>query len=95
MTQVGLPFQKHSRTSQAAAESMGAGANTLRAKVYRLLKARPQGATDEEMQTWLNMPSSTQRPRRIELVSSGHVKDSGQTRATRSGRQAVIWVASF
>lgn len=34
---------------------------------------------------------STLRPRRGECVERGLVEDSGQTRATRSGRQAVVW----
>jgi len=49
------------------------------------------GATDEEIQTWLGMNPSTQRPRRVELVKKGLVVDSGKTRQTRSGRKATVW----
>lgn len=33
------------------------------------------------------------RTRRAELVRAGHVVDTGQTRPTKSGRQAVVWAA--
>lgn len=49
------------------------------------------GATDEEVQDWLGMNPSTQRPRRVELVEGGWVCDSGLTRKTRSGTSAVVW----
>lgn len=81
-------------TSNAAAVAIAPNARTLRGQVYDLLVERGQhGATDEEMQTLLNMNPSTQRPRRGELVTDGRVADSGRTRATRSGRSAVVWVA--
>jgi hypothetical protein len=50
------------------------------------------GATDEEIQFVVGMNPSTQRPRRIELVRMGLVRDSGTTRLTRAGRKATVWV---
>jgi hypothetical protein len=88
------PAQRHSRTSIGAAEAIEPSAGTLRHAVYSLLHANPQGMTDEEMQTALVMNPSTQRPRRIELVDAGFVRDSGRTRLTRSGRNAVVWEVS-
>lgn len=85
------PCQPHSATSRAAAEQIEPTAGTLRAAVRDWLRARPDGATDEEMQDGLAMSPSTQRPRRIELVAAGWVRDSGRTRPTRSGRKAVVW----
>lgn len=88
------PYQKHSDTSKAAAVAMLADATTLRAQVLQLLtRADAGGATDEEIQTALKMNPSTQRPRRIELVGMGLVRDSGNRRKTRSGRYAVVWIA--
>jgi hypothetical protein len=87
------PAQKHSPTSIAAANRV-ASAAALRARVLAYLVTQPDGATDEELQTALDMPGSTERPRRVELVTRGLVRDSGRTRQTRSGRQAVVWVAS-
>jgi hypothetical protein len=90
--QPALPFQRHSPTSQAAAESMGNPA-TLRRKVYELLAGAHMGwgRTDEEIQDALGMPANTERPRRRELERAGLVRDSGRKRPTRSGRSAVVW----
>lgn len=86
-----VPYQAHSETSKAAAESMRG--NKLRVKVLDFLKAQPAGATDEEIQIALAMNPSTQRPRRIELVALEEVVDSGMRRPTKSGRSAVVWCA--
>lgn len=85
------PCQPHSPTSRAAATALP-NADTLRSAVLDAIKAHG-GLTDEEVQDTLVMQGSTQRPRRIELVAAGLVVDSGRTRATRSGRQAVVWEA--
>ena len=91
------PFVKGSKTSKAAADQMvdEGELGKLRAKVLaHLRKRKKKGATDEEMQDALGMNPSTQRPRRIELVDRGLVADSGQKRKTRSGRNAVVWIAA-
>lgn len=88
------PAQAHSRTSAAAAEGIRTGSARLRQQVYDWLLARgSHGATDEEMQDGIPMAASTQRPRRGELQKAGLVRDSGDTRSTRSGRKAVVWLA--
>jgi hypothetical protein len=85
-----LPFQSHSDTSLEAAESMEPKAGTLRwAVLWYLRDFGP--ATDERMQDVLQMPASTQRPRRVELVRAGFVYDTGRRALTRSGRHAVLW----
>ena len=86
------PAQRHSPTSVNAASEIRPKAATLRAKVLSYLLANgPQ--TDEEMQEGIPMPPSTQRPRRVELVRAGAVRDTGETRQTRSGRAAAVWSA--
>ena len=87
------PFQRHSDTSIAAAREIEPLKETLRSKVLAYLNDRV-GATDEMMQRDLQMNPSTQRPRRIELVRMGLVKDSGVTMKTASGRQATIWMVT-
>jgi protein involved in temperature-dependent protein secretion len=88
-----LPFQKHSMTSHDAAVRAEPRAGTHRGIIFdRFCTVASYGATDEEMQTMTRLNPSTQRPRRIELVKQGWIKDSGRTRATRSGAQAVVWV---
>lgn len=89
-----LPYQSHSPTSAEAAERAEPRAGTDQALILAALRfAGDYGGTDEEMQNALGMNPSTQRPRRIELVSVGLVVDSGETRKTRSGRRAVVWRA--
>ncbi len=51
------------------------------------------GVTDQEMSEATKLDGSTVRPRRIELVDKGFVIDSGRTRATKTGRQATVYVA--
>ncbi len=89
----GIKYIRGSATSKAAAEELTTS-KTLRGQVYRMLVTRGNnGATDEEMQQWCHMNPSSQRPRRIELVSMQLAQDSGRTRPTRAGRSAVVWVA--
>jgi len=86
-----LPFQAHSGTSRAAAEGMRSPAVTDRAAVLMVIQQSTHGRTDEEIQRMLKLNPSTQRPRRIELVQAGKVRDSGRTRKTKSGRAATVW----
>lgn len=79
-------------TSIEAKDSMTECAATMRARVLTLLRGFPtSGATDEQIQHCLSMNPSTERPRRIELVRMGLVRDSGRTRETSSGRKAIVW----
>jgi hypothetical protein len=85
-----LPYIPDSDTSEAAAESMKPDAATLRERVFAFIREHG-GATDEEAQRGLKMNPSTQRPRRVELVERGLVRDGGKKRRTSSGRWAVVW----
>lgn len=90
-----LPYQPHSPTSAAAAEEAEGLAVRAIERVLAFINARGRfGATDEEMQRILRMNPNTQRPRRVELQRQGVVVDSGEMRDTRSGRQAVVWIAA-
>jgi hypothetical protein len=90
---IGVPYQSHSETSFNAATEITGKIPTLRHQVLSYICTRHSfGATDEEIQIALNMNPSTQRPRRIELVNMNMVRDSGLTRKTTSGRNAVVWV---
>jgi len=89
------PFQQHSFTSKQAADQIQESAKTLRAKLFRFIKSRGEyGCTDEEAQTSLPMLPSTQRPRRVELSNLGLIQKNGQTRKTKSNRNAAVWIAS-
>lgn len=88
------PYQRHSRTSAAAAQNIEPKTGTKRALVLAFLRGRgAAGATDEEMQQQIPMSPNTQRPRRVELVAARLIKDSGQERNTSGGDAAVVWVA--
>lgn len=101
-----LPYQPHSETSRAAAESMQLPAVTVRQQVLDAITAAGPwrgydahgepigGLTDGELISRMPYPDNTVRPRRIELVATGEVKDSGHKRRCPSGRMAVVWVAA-
>lgn len=81
-------------TSEAAAKAIAERVPALRQKVYDFIASKGLGgATDEEVCDALKMIGSTERPRRIELVEAGKVVESGQRRPTKSGRQAIVWIA--
>ena len=93
------PYQPHSDTSRAAAASQPRA--DLAARQRQVLAAiavgwasgRP-GMTDEEITTRTGLAPNSVRPRRVELVARGLVKDSGMRRPTVSGRQATVWVTA-
>jgi hypothetical protein len=95
VTQLDIQFTppaQNCATSRAAAKAIQPCTQTLRWQVLGCIKRSLEyGCTDEEIQTQLGMAGSTQRPRRTELVSAGLVVDSGRTRRTASGRQAIVW----
>lgn len=94
MFDVLLKYVRGSETSLEAAIAAEPAAGTQRRRVLDLLREHPfTGLTDHEMQEKLGMNPSTQRPRRVELVDGGLVKDSGICRLTPSGKRAVVWVA--
>lgn len=88
------PYVRGSKTSKKAAGAIQASSAALRVQVLAYLLVREDGATDQEMQQALGMKPSTQRPRRVELVQMGLVRDSGRTRDTESGREATVWEVS-
>ena len=86
------PYQAHSETSREAAEAIKPTASNLRERVYRaIVEHGPM--TDEQIALLLGMNPSTERPRRIELVSAGRVVETGWER-TKSGRKATLWGAA-
>lgn len=91
--QQSLPFQRHSATSREAAWSARSEAGKLRGVVLATIREHGP-CTDERVQTITGMNPSTERPRRIELVQAGQVRDSGRTDLTHSRRKAVLWEAT-
>ena len=88
-----VPFQRHSPTSRRAAHAIAPAAPTLQSQVLTFIQRNRDGVTDEEIADGLRMGGSTARPRRVELVATGLVRDSGRTRKGRAGRQMTVWIA--
>lgn len=90
---IGVPFEAGSDTSAAAAESILDKLNHLESIVLDHLRFRgSMGATDDEVEVATGLRHQTASARRRTLVLKGLVIDSGRRRATRSGRQAVVWI---
>lgn len=77
-------------TSIAAAQSIAEGAEQLRARVLVEIRERG-GSTCDEVEVALDLRHQTASARINELMEEGRVRDSGQRRKTRSGRQAIVW----
>ena len=94
--EIAAPFQQHSVTSIEAAISIARRLGPMELEILNLIEqcqaAGGNGLTDEELITTFGSQSA--RPRRIWLAATGKVRDSGFTRKTRSGRNAVVWVIS-
>jgi predicted ArsR family transcriptional regulator len=88
------PSVRGSATSREAADSLDARTlNALQRRVLEFVRARPEGATDEEIAAGLGLNPSTARPRRIELARRGLIVEAG-VRKTASKRAAVVWKAT-
>ena len=85
------------QTSHDARESIRPFKATIKERVLAYIRHRTRsgdGATDEEITLALNLNPSTVRPRRIELFEDLSLYCTSATRATKSGRQAVVWYAT-
>lgn len=89
------PFQAHSDTSRAAAIANYPRTGTQRGRVLAAIAASEDGLTDEEITARTGIASSSERPRRVELVQAELVIDSGRRRPTSTGSLAVVWVANM
>jgi hypothetical protein len=68
---------------------------TKRRKIYEYLERQgANGATDEEIETALQISGNTVRPTRGGLVEDGFVRDAGFNRPTRSGNDATVWTVT-
>lgn len=78
-------------TTAQAAHEIAASLPELRRRVLLAIGMSKAGLTDEQIQRRCRMAGNTERPRRIELLEAGIIRDSGRTRRTASGRMAVVW----
>lgn len=81
-------------TSRIAAERIYPKSGSIRLKVYEyLIRQGLRGATDQEMQTNLNLSGDTIRPTRMTLLKDNYIIDSGETRNNSNGNPCVVWRA--
>ena len=88
------PSARGSDTSKAAAESVEHATGTLRATVLGVIKSwGAHGATCDEVELYTGLTHQTASARINELHKLSAINDSGRRRKTRSGRNAIVWVA--
>jgi hypothetical protein len=82
-------------TSQEAFDSIIPHLGRIEAEVFRVIsEAGSRGATSDEVEVALEMRHQTVSSRIWALGRRGVVRDSGQRRKTRSGRNAACWVST-
>jgi hypothetical protein len=81
-------------TSRIAAERIYPKTGSIRLSVYEfLVRQGLRGATDQEMQSNLNLSGDTIRPTRMTLLKDGFIMESGETRKNINGNPCVVWRA--
>lgn len=79
-------------TSMAVAKKMFPKSGSLRRKVYDyFISCGNYGATDQEIETNLNMSGNTVRPTRQSLQKDGYIIDSGLIRKNQNGNSCIVW----
>ena len=87
-----MPMPNRPPTSTAAHRRSLHAAENDRARILDLLRERPEGMTDYEIQEATGIIHQTVSPRRGELVRMGLVVDGLKTRPTDTGSPATVWV---
>lgn len=83
-------------TSVAAAQRVLPKSGSQRAAVLaELVTCGDAGATDDELAHRTGLALNSVRPRRLELVDAGMVLDSGDTRPSDQGNDAVVWLPTL
>jgi hypothetical protein len=81
-------------TSQRASQLIFPKVGTLRRRVYDVIAgAGADGATRDEIERLTGLAGSTVRPRVLELIEAGFVRETKDTRETAAGRAAYTLVA--
>ena len=89
------PHVKGSDTSRAAANSVAMDARHLRAVVFNhILGSGTVGMTCDQVEETMNGRHQTISARIRELRNEGRIVDSGRRRPTRSGRSAIVYLAT-
>lgn len=84
----------HTDTSKEAAELVRPSVNAKQKRILDFLKLMDgTGATRDQIETALDIPGNTVRPRIKELIDAGLVAETLETRKTQRDRNAVVLVA--
>ena len=88
-------FIRGSDTSRASAESLAWKVSELQRLALTIIALHPDGITDEQLDVVAHRnPRNPLRPRRVELMRMGFVRDSGRRDVNSSGKEAVLWIAT-
>jgi len=82
----------HKTEADAAQKALGASGSQRRRVYDYIVYMGIYGATDEELQEALSLRVQSETPRRNELERAGFITNSGRTRPTSSGSQAIVWI---
>lgn len=91
----GMPHNGTDTSVAAAKSHTEENTKTLRARVYVYVAARSidgAGVTSDEAEAALRLSHQTCSARFNELRNAGLIVDSGNRRATRSGRKAAVYI---
>jgi predicted ArsR family transcriptional regulator len=95
MSQIALPYDTASKTTQgpsnAAGDRLRPKSPTLRELALVVLKRHPAGLTADEIAERLGKSVLTIRPRVTELGAAGAITDTGARRVNASGATATVW----
>ena len=93
LTHVGLPYQRQSSASQAAATRFKPYVKTARYKVYEFIQRHPH-CCDRDIVLGLPMNPNTVRPRRVELERMGLIRADGLTITPDTKADATAFVVT-
>lgn len=84
----------HPQTSQDAVKKARISSGSRRKMILDLIKRhREIGLCDHEIIELTGLSPNTARPTRISLMKDGFVVNSGRTRRTATGNNAIVWIA--
>lgn len=85
------PFAKGSETSRKAALDNYPRAGSQRRRVLlEIARGQEHGRTREELATRLELDDNSVRPRVVELVNGGFIRETDKTRPTKAGSEASV-----
>ena len=89
------PGHRNVDTSVAAAAALAPKLGRLQHMAQNAIcEAGWLGLTADELAARLDMDRWSIQPRTTELKRKGLIRDSGQRRPNRTGKQAIVWIAA-